>query len=256
MESEPFLGIPIDPYTLDEAVRACLEVLDRPGAASRTFVHINPHSLVVARRDRLFREALVSSDMRFPDGIGLVIAARLRGTPLPGRVPGPDFLTALSDAIDRRGGARYFFYGSTDQVLDGIRTKVAASWPSITIAGTLSPPFSAMSPAEEAEHVRRINEARPDILWVGMTAPKQEKWVNSHRNELKVPLIGSVGAAFDYLAGTKRRSPPWLRRIGMEWLPRLIREPRRLWRRTVISSPVFLWYSLRESLSRRTRARR
>jgi hypothetical protein len=110
-------------------------------------------------------------------------------------------------------------------------------------------------PATPALPMEAALAARPDVLWVGMTAPKQELWVARNRHRLEVPLVGSVGAAFDYLAGTKTRSPLWFREHGLEWLPRLVMEPARLWRRTFLSAPMFLWYSLCESLSRRTGAR-
>ena len=156
----------------------------------------------------------------------------------------------LTEALDRRGGARYFFYGSSETVLDRIRASVPKSWPVIQIVGTIAPPFRPMTDDEEAAHVAAINAACPDVLWVGMTAPKQECWVHRNRHRLRVPLVGSVGAAFDFLAGTKRRSPLWARRLGLEWLHRLAMEPARLWERTLVSAPLFLWYSLLESLGR------
>jgi len=192
--------------------------------------------------------------LRFADGAGLLLVGRLRGIVFPDRIAGPDLVPRLSDALARGGGARYFFLGSTEEVLAKIEANVARSWPSIRVVGTLSPPFRETSDEEEAAQVAAINAARPDVLWVGMTAPKQELWVARNRHRLEVPLVGSVGAAFDYLAGTKTRGPLWFRKHGLEWLPRLAMEPARLWRRTFLSAPLFLWYSLRESLGRRSGA--
>src|SRR6185295_11762860 len=216
-----------------------------------TFVHVNPHSLVAARSDAQAREALATSDLRFADGAGLLLVGRLRGIAFPDRIAGPDLVPRLSDALQSGGGGRYFFLGSTPEVLGRIEARMARSWPAIRVVGTLSPPFRETTEAEEAAQVAAINAARPDVLWVGMTAPKQELWVARNRHRLEVPLVGSVGAAFDYLAQTKTRSPRWFREHGLEWLPRLVMEPTRLWRRTFLSAPLFLWYSLRESASRR-----
>ena len=246
------LGVPIQILSFAGAIDACLRFLEARDGVTRTFVHVNPHSLVAARSDPRAREALSRSDLRFADGAGLILVGRMRGIGFPERIAGPDLLPRLSDVLERRGGARYFFLGSTQEVLDRIEKRVARSWPSIRVVGTLSPPFRETTDAEEEAQVAAINSARPDVLWVGMTAPKQELWVERNRHRLTVPLVGSVGAAFDYLAETKTRSPLWFREHGLECLPRLVREPARLWRRTFLSAPLFLWYSLRESLSRRT----
>jgi N-acetylglucosaminyldiphosphoundecaprenol N-acetyl-beta-D-mannosaminyltransferase len=254
MNDAVVLGVPIQIMSFSEAVEACLRVIDARDGRTRTFVHVNPHSLVAARTDPCAREALAQSDLRFADGAGLLLVGRLRGIGFPDRIAGPDLVPRLSDALERGGGARYFFLGSTDEVLRKIEARVARSWPSIRVVGTLSPPFRETTEAEEATQVATINAARPDVLWVGMTAPKQELWVARNRHRLEVPLVGSVGAAFDYLAETKTRSPLWFREHGLEWLPRLVMEPARLWRRTFLSAPLFLWYSFRESLSRRTGA--
>jgi len=248
------LGVPIQAFSFPQAVEACLRFIDARDGRTRTFVHVNPHSLVAARSDPRAREALAQSDLRFADGAGLLLVGRLRGIDFPDRIAAPDLLPRLSEALERVGGARYFFLGSSEEVLRGIEARVARSWPSIRIVGTLAPPFRETTEEEEAAQVAAINAARPDVLWVGMTAPKQELWVARNRHRLEVPLVGSVGAAFDYLAGTKTRSPKWFRDRGLEWLPRLVMEPTRLWRRTFLSAPLFLWYSLRESFSRRSGA--
>lgn len=242
------LGVPIDVLGFDEAVRACVERRSAPRSAPSILVHVNPHSLVVARSDSTFKAALQESELRVADGAGVLLVGALRRTPFPARIAGPDLVPAIADALADRGPTRFFFYGASDQVLDRIRARFAARWPHVEIAGTLSPPFRPMTDAEEAEHCEIINRAEPHVLWVGMTAPKQELWAHRNRHRLRVPLIGCVGAAFDYLAGTKQRSPKWFRDRGLEWLPRLLLEPRRLWRRNLVSTPLFLWYSLLEQV--------
>jgi N-acetylglucosaminyldiphosphoundecaprenol N-acetyl-beta-D-mannosaminyltransferase len=143
------------------------------------------------------------------------------------------------DALAARGCGRVFFLGSSDTVLSEISARFRQLYPALTLCGTLSPPFRAMTAEENRQIVDLVNRVRPDVLWVGMTAPKQEKWVHSHAAALEVPVIGSIGAAFDFFAGTNPRAPEWVCRLGLEWMFRLAREPRRMWRRTVISAPRF-----------------
>lgn len=212
---------------------------------------INPHSLVVASRDELFSESLKAADLLLPDGIGIVTAARALNLPITERVAGFDFFHSLSKAMSRVGGTRYFFLGSSDHVLNLITQNFKREFPEITVCGTLSPPFKPeFSDEENAAMIAAINAARPDVLWVGMTAPKQEKWIYQHRNALQVPFSCAIGAVFDFYAGTKRRSSGFWQQMGLEWLPRFLREPRRLWERNLKSTPIFLWWIIREKLKR------
>jgi N-acetylglucosaminyldiphosphoundecaprenol N-acetyl-beta-D-mannosaminyltransferase len=207
----------------------------------------NPHSLVVASRDPTFREALRGASILLPDGAGIVLASRILGLPMKERIAGADFFLAVSEALNKQGGARYFFLGSTTRVLDLIVKRIAAEYPAITVCGTYSPPFRAEFSEEDNETMREaVNAANPDVLWVGMTAPKQENWIYSNRERLHVPLSAAIGAVFDFYAGTKRRSSPFWQRLGLEWLPRFLREPRRLWQRNLKSTPIFLFWVLRE----------
>lgn len=212
----------------------------------------NPHSLVEARKDEQFSRALAGADILLPDGIGIVIAAKLLGLDLGERVSGSEFFRELSIQAQKKGGLRYFFMGSTDKVLDLIVSRMKREFPGITVCGVYSPPFKAeLDHQDDLEIIRRVNEARPDVLWVGMTAPKQEKWIYKNRGQLQVPLIGAIGAVFDFYAGTRKRAPEWLCSMGLEWLPRLFREPKRLFRRNFVSSPVFLMMVLREKFGKR-----
>lgn len=209
----------------------------------------NPHSLVQARSDPDFAAALREADMLMPDGSGVLLAARVLGRPIPERVAGFEFFRAVSEYAEQSGGASYFFLGSSQPVLDRIAARLTKDYPSIRMAGTFSPPFrQTFSPEEEAEMIERINRSGADVLWVGMTAPKQEKWIHRNRHRLDVPFCGAIGAVFDFYAGTKRRAPAWVCRLGLEWLPRLVREPRRLWRRNFVSTPLFLGMVLQERL--------
>lgn len=210
---------------------------------------LNPHSYVEARHDPMFRESLKDADILLPDGAGVILAARLLNRVLPERVAGFELFTALSERAQAEGGARYFFLGSTQEVLDGIGARLRRDYPAIEICGVYSPPYKAeFSPEDNEAMIEAVNAARPDVLWVGMTAPKQEKWIHVNRQRLNVPLAAAVGAVFDFYAGTRKRAPQWVCRMGLEWLPRLLREPRRLFRRNFVSSPLFLAIVLRERL--------
>jgi N-acetylglucosaminyldiphosphoundecaprenol N-acetyl-beta-D-mannosaminyltransferase len=209
----------------------------------------NPHSLVVASRDTIFSAALKNADLLIPDGAGILLAAWALRLPIVERVAGSEFFLDLTQQLANRGGARYFFLGSSDQVLDLITRKLTKDFPEITVCGTLSPPFKAeFSSEENADMVAAINAARPDVLWVGMTAPKQEKWIYEHLDKLQVPFCGAIGAVFDFYAGTKVRSSGFWRRFGLEWLPRFLKEPKRLWERNIKSTPIFLQWVAREKV--------
>lgn len=179
------------------------------------------------------------------DGIGVTVMARLVGVPIGPRITGTDYFHAVLGALQQRGGGRVFFFGSSQQVLDLIVKRFVADFPSLTLCGTLSPPFGEWSDEENRRMVQVINEAKPDVLWVGMTAPKQEKWVEFNRRELNAPMIGSIGAVFDFYAGTYSRAPQWMCRMGLEWAYRFLLEPRRMWRRNFLSAPRFVWLVLR-----------
>lgn len=215
--------------------------LARSGGGVHVVDCVNPHSIVVAKQDSAFRTALLHADILLPDGAGIVLAAKLLRLPIHQRVAGTEFFLELSKLANRSAPLRYFFLGSSQNVLKALTRKLAIEFPNITICGSFSPPFKETFTAEETKTmVRHINEAMPDVLWVGMTAPKQEKWIEENRAALKVPLVCAIGATFDFYSGAKQRAPAWVCNLGLEWLPRLVREPRRLWRRNLVSTPVFM----------------
>jgi N-acetylglucosaminyldiphosphoundecaprenol N-acetyl-beta-D-mannosaminyltransferase len=245
---ESLLGYDVDSGSLAEIVAAIVESLTC--AQSRgVLACLNPHSYVVALRDHQFASALRASEWLVPDGIGIVLASRvLRGT-IRDRVSGPDVFAALHQQANRLRGVRVFFLGGTPETLERIRGRMEVEFPNIRVAGTYSPPFKPNYSEDESRAMTEaVNASRADVLWVGLTAPKQEKWIHEHKNRLNVRFIGAVGAAFDFYAGTVKPSPSFFRTHGLEWLPRLVRQPRRLWRRTFISAPVFVWHVLRARL--------
>jgi N-acetylglucosaminyldiphosphoundecaprenol N-acetyl-beta-D-mannosaminyltransferase len=209
----------------------------------------NPHSLEVARRDELFHRALRSADLLIPDGVGIVLASRINGGNIRQRVTGSDIFHAVNTALNERKGASVFFLGSTPGTLAKIRDRLARDYPAVRVAGVLSPTFrQAFSESETGEMLEAVNAAKPDALWVGMTAPKQEKWIYQNRSRLQARFIGAIGAVFDFYTGNVKRSHPLFQRMGLEWLPRLLQEPRRLWRRNFVSNPSFLLRVIRKRI--------
>lgn len=200
---------------------------------------INPHSYVVAKGDLGFREALKNSDILLPDGIGIVYAARyLKGKDI-NRVTGFDIFITLMKKLNK-DSKTCFFLGASELTLSLIKTKISKEYPNVKV-GTFSPPYKdSFSEDENIKMIKEIKKVNPDVLFVGMTAPKQEKWVYANKEKLNVDIICSIGAVFDFYAGTFKRSNKIWITLGLEWLPRLIRNPKRLWKRTFISAPIFL----------------
>lgn len=207
---------------------------------------INAHSYNTAQKDSLFAEALTKGDILIPDGIGIVKAMKwLKGEKIE-RIAGADLFAFEMDRLNQRGGT-CFFLGSSEKVLSLICQRAAVDYPNIEIV-TYSPPYkSEFTEEENKAMIQAVNTANPDLLWIGMTAPKQEKWAYAHLGELNVDChIGTIGAVFDFYAGTVKRAPLWWQEHGLEWLYRLLKEPRRMWRRYIIGNTLFLYYILKE----------
>ncbi len=205
------------------------------------------HTIMEAQDDPGFRAVLAEADLVVPDGMPLVWCACLRGHALRRRVYGPELmLTFCRQTTAKR--YRHFFYGGDSGVPERLAAFLRQACPGICIVGTFSPPFRPLSPEEDVHIVEVIHRAGPDVLWVGLGSPKQEKWMREHRDRLNVPVLVGVGAAFDFHAGTKRQAPRWMREHGLEWLFRLFQEPRRLWRRYLVHGSQFVFYVLLEFL--------
>jgi N-acetylglucosaminyldiphosphoundecaprenol N-acetyl-beta-D-mannosaminyltransferase len=243
MTSELILNYPVTTLRKDGCIRKICGWLETEGN-EKVFVCANPHSLVIADADPEFRAAIHGADLVTPDGAGIVLASRLRRGQIRERVTGSDIFYGLSRAVDQGVAGRpcrYFFLGSTPETLGKIEKKLTADYPGIVFAGAYSPPFKEVfSEADSRKMVDAVNAAKPDVLWVGMTAPKQEKWIHQHRDRLNVRFIGAVGAVFDFYTGRVKRSSPVFQKLGLEWLPWLIQEPRRLFYRNFVSTPKFL----------------
>jgi N-acetylglucosaminyldiphosphoundecaprenol N-acetyl-beta-D-mannosaminyltransferase len=205
------------------------------------------HGVMECQRDEGLRRIHNLAGLVTTDGMPLVWLCRLKGFRGVERVYGPDLLLALCDRSSALG-YRHFFYGASVEVLDALTTNLRAKYAGLQVAGTFAPPFRPMSRVEDAEMVRFIRATRPDVVWVGLSTPKQERWMAEHVDQLDVPALIGVGAAFDFHAGTKRQAPRWMQRSGLEWLYRLLSEPRRLYRRYLINIPLFGWYLTLEAL--------
>lgn len=243
------LQIGISAITLPRAVEV---IAGWVAARDRQYVNVCTTDVVLrAHDDAELAEILRSSGMATPDGMPLVWIGRLKGLDV-GRVYGPDLMLALCQH-GLAAGWRHYFYGATEDVLRDLASRLTERFPSLQIAGVWAPPFRSLTPDEEAAVVARINEARADLVWVGIGTPKQDFWMANFRPRLEAPVLIAVGAAFNFHAGHVRQAPRWMMTAGLEWLFRLGMEPRRLWRRYLIGIPRFVWLVARQSLGRSVR---
>lgn len=245
LERVDILGVRVAALTIPRALG-----LIATAVASRSkirFVFATVHTVTECQRQPALLEA-VNHSVVAPDGMPLVWLSRRRSRSDVRRVYGPDMLIATcEDGLAR--GYRHFFYGSTDETVQALIARLSARFPGLAVAGAYSPPFRPLSAAEEDDVLARINAAEPDIVWVGLGMPRQELWIARYEERLNTPVLMAVGAAFDFHAGTVRQAPSWMQRAGLEWLFRLIQEPRRLWRRYLLGNSRFVWLLLRERLS-------
>ena len=204
----------------------------------------NVHTTVMAYEQEHYRTVQNSAAMALPDGAPLSKYSRMLGFRNAERVTGPDLMVELF-RISGKKGYRHFFYGSTQQTLDDMRTALQRNFPDMVIAGMYAPPFRPLTEKEDQEVTTQINDARPDFVWVGLGAPTQEYWMYDHQGKLNAVSVG-VGAGFDYMAGNIRRAPRIMQVLCLEWLYRLMQDPKRLWKRYVVTNTKFVRYILRE----------
>jgi N-acetylglucosaminyldiphosphoundecaprenol N-acetyl-beta-D-mannosaminyltransferase len=196
------------------------------------------NALLQARADAKLTQVYNTSGMTLPDGMPLVWAGKKAGFERMARVCGPDLIERVMAEAEQRGWSQYF-YGGADGVPEKLRDTFTARHPGLKVAGAYSPPYRALTAEEDEEIVARLNEASPDIIWVGLGAPKQERWMADHRDRLDAAILIGVGAAFDFHTGRVDRAPKWMQKSGLEWSYRIYKEPRRLWRRYVLGIPKF-----------------
>lgn len=204
----------------------------------------NVHTTVMAYRDEEYRKVQNGSALNLPDGKPLSITQRKHGYEKAGRVPGPD-LMLLIFALSEERGYRHFFYGSTQETLDKLVVNLKQKYPKLEIADSYSPPFRPLTEEEDREIIDRINNAKPDFIWVGLGAPKQEKWMAAHKHKVSGVMLG-VGAGFDFHAGTVKRAPKWIQELCGEWFWRMLQDPKRLLPRYLDTNTAFLYYLWKE----------
>lgn len=239
------LGIAVSAINMSDAIAVIEEWIEQ-----RTPHYVcvrDVHGVIASRRDSRLRDIHNQAGLVTPDGMPVVWLSHWLGITRVGRVYGPDLMRAISARSPERS-YRHFYFGGAPGVADRLAAALTAAHPGLNVVGTLCPPFRPLTPEEDAEVIAQINAAAPDIVWVGLSTPKQELWMASHIGLINAPVLIGVGAAFDFLAGTKKQAPVWMQRNGLEWLFRLVSEPRRLWKRYAVVVPSFIFLALRQLL--------
>ena len=238
------LGVHVSAVTMDRT----LEILDHwiTTGMQRYVCVTGVHGVMESRRDETLRQIHNNAGLVTPDGMPLVWWSQLTGQRQTERVYGPDLLLSCCQR-SLTTGYRHFFYGGGDGVAERLVQRLSRRFPGLEVAGTYTPPFRPLTHAEDEDVVRRINDAAPDIVWVGLSTPKQEYWMAQHVGRLEAPALIGIGAAFDFHAGLKRQAPRWMQQSGLEWFFRLSTEPRRLWKRYLTNNPAFVWLALQEA---------
>lgn len=199
----------------------------------------NVHTVVTGMNDADYRNVTNSAFMAIPDGMPLSWVGRHRGCENMSKCSGPDVMEKLFELSEKTGYTHYF-YGGSQETLDKLSEKLKIKYPKLNVVGMYSPPFRELTKSEDEDIVNKINELKPDVIWVGLGAPKQEKWMYKHVESIKSSIMLGVGAAFNFHAGTVKRAPLWMQNHGLEWFYRLVKEPRRLWRRYLVTNTLFI----------------
>jgi N-acetylglucosaminyldiphosphoundecaprenol N-acetyl-beta-D-mannosaminyltransferase len=240
----PVLSAPIDVIGWDDALAKLSYWSAR--RESRYICICNVHSVVTATLDSKFCRVVKEADMSTADGAPVAWAMRRKGYENQQRINGPDLMWRYCELAQSRDES-IFFYGSTEETLAALKQKLIEAFPTLQIAGVISPPFRTMSQDEDAADIEQINASGAGVVLVGLGCPKQELWMATHRGNIHAVMVG-VGGAFDYHAGTIKRAPLWMQKSGLEWFYRLCSEPRRLWKRYLVTNSLFIWYWLKERL--------
>ena len=213
----------------------------------KTVLFFNSHSFYLSRKDKYFQKSLDSFDMLLPDGSPIVMASMLLSGNLKNRLTGYDFFILINQMLNKKKHYKVFFLGSKDNTLSLIRKRMSKDFENIHLVGTYSPPFKKEFSKEDNEKmISLINDSGAEVLWVGMTQPKQEKWIHSNKERLNVKLIAPIGAVFDFYAGTIKRPHALFQKFGIESIGRFIQNPQKMWRRNLVSIPFFLWMLSKE----------
>jgi len=239
------IGVHVNAISMNDALNA-LELWISTRQAH--YVCVTPAYSVLQGHDDLdLRQIYNNSGLTTPDGAPVTWILGWKGFKNVKRVYGPDFMLAAC-ACSVENTWKHYFYGGTPHVISCLQEELTDRFPGLQVVGADSPPFRPLTPEEDEEAVERIRAAKPDIVWIGLGAPRQDRWMASHLDRLGVPVLVGVGAAFDFLSGCKPQAPVWMRRNGLEWVFRLASEPARLWRRYLLGNPRFLWLLFLQSV--------
>jgi N-acetylglucosaminyldiphosphoundecaprenol N-acetyl-beta-D-mannosaminyltransferase len=239
------LGVSVSAVSYAQAIRQIASWIDE--RRKTCVVHCNVYNIMLSMERSDYRAIINSADLVAPDGMPLVWLSWLMGHPHTSRVYGPDLMLGLSEHGLRKE-YRHYYYGGAPDVPEKLAQRMEAHFPGIKIVGWYSPPFRSLTIEEDAQVIEQINQAKPDIVWVGLGTPKQDEWMAAHRDQIDAPVVIGVGAAFNIHAGLLPQAPRWVRNLGFEWLFRLLTEPRRLWRRYLIYNPLFAYHIFRQAL--------
>ncbi len=236
IQETSILGVNIAVTNIDEILKFLSENMKE---VSGNYICVsNVHTTVLSYEDSDYKKVQNNALLRLPDGAPLSSVARKKGFNEAKRVTGPDLMQKIFESSDS-SGYRHYFYGSTEKTLEKLRDKLQEKYPNINIVGMYSPPFRTLTEEEDNEIIKNINNTEADIVWVGLGAPKQEIWMNNHKNKIKGLMIG-VGAGFDYHAGNIKRAPKWMQKCSLEWLYRLLQDPKRLFKRYFRTNTKFI----------------
>jgi len=239
-------GVPLD-FLVQSQIPAIIQRWRHTGHRASIVVS-NPHAIMLCRRDPDMHRAITEAELNLPDGVGVILACELLGFGRRHRVTGPALMLEVCDQ-GRKMGFRHFFHGGGQGIADRLAERLSQRFPGLQVAGTCCPPFRNLSSAEDAAIVAQINATKPDIVWVGLGAPKQEKWMAAHADQIEATTMIGVGAAFDFHSGNVAWAPRWVRRTGLEWAWRLALDPKRMWRRN-LDSPLFMMHVLAQMAGR------
>lgn len=232
------LGVGVSVLNMPSALSQSEALIERGG---RGYVCVTGvHGIMEAQADESFRRILNASFLTTPDGMPTVWMGKLSGYKDMARVYGPDFMLGLCEQGVAKN-FRHFFYGGKDGVAEELRDALTKRFPGLQVVGTYTPPFRPLNAGEEEQLRRQLEACKPDILWCGLSTPKQERFMAAYQDSLPVKLMVGVGAAFDLLSGNLDEAPDWMKRAGLQWLYRMIKEPKRLWRRYLSNNPRFVW---------------
>lgn len=244
------LGVRVDALQIPHAVARMTGWIEQRSPCRYVAV-TGMHGVTEAQYGSDFKLILNSADMVVPDGMPLVWIGRSRGYQLKRRVYGPELMLTFFDTTADKP-YRHFLYGGAPGIPERLAAILHQRFPQAIIAGTFSPPFRPLTPTEDVEVIETINRTAPDVVWVGLSTPKQERWMYEHRNRLLASVLVGVGAAFDINSGIKKQAPKWMQEHGLEWFFRLLHEPRRLWRRYLLYGSQFVFYVTLEMLGFRS----